>query len=283
MTKHHSTLRVFAAVLLTACGGGGDSDSGQAAAGSNSGASPSDPGLSTTAPVTPATAGTVQSLCNPLDYAYQAGNTLVMTTANHGLVEGPGTTTAINRGMASFEGRNAFETEVTIDAPPTNTTSRILSVVKTYSERTGSTETTTYGEDAVYDSDTAQGHSTLRAHVVQSPALVDKRFGLKAGESVTLNWREKHTSSGNIGSLAIGPLTQDVSFDQQVTFVGVETLTVPAGTFQTCHFEGKIESTVSEWWLVGYPLQIKLIERDAAGVVKQTIEAQSITVNGTRL
>jgi hypothetical protein len=62
-----------------------------------------------------------------------------------------------------------------------------------------------------------------------------------------------------------------------VKYLGRETVTVPAGTFETCKFE-EDNGALLDWRGVGNGLMIKKVENTPLG--PQTFELKSGTVNG---
>lgn len=109
----------------------------------------------------------------------------------------------------------------------------------------------TYGGDIPPEPTTGQYFGDQRSYAFEPP-LRDTRFGLRAGESVTLN--ENTTSpyyDGDGKLLGTNPVSPST-----VKFVGKETITVPAGTFETCHFAGTGENS-DTWYAKSLGLVIK--------------------------
>ena len=98
------------------------------------------------------------------------------------------------------------------------------------------------------------------AHVLES---VNGAYGLQPGQSLTLSY--SHTPN------------------LKVTFTGIESVTVPSGTYSACRF--LLDSTSpayanQQWMLVGTGVVIKEIQSQP-GMGSITIEALSVKVNGT--
>jgi hypothetical protein len=115
---------------------------------------------------------------------------------------------------------------------------------------------------------------------VATPPAADARFGLTAGQSLTTSSTTVETTVVTTNGVAAPPTTKTVTSSLNVTFVGTETLTTPAGTFNTCKFvETKPGSTSSttKWELVGYGGSVKSVTGTS------TTTLTSIKVNGVPL
>lgn len=92
--------------------------------------------------------------------------------------------------------------------------------------------------------------------VVYNPPTRDERWKLPAGESMD------RTSTSTTTSTVLGITTSEtVTIRERITYHGRETVTVPAGTFQTCKFSiTDLDDTLQpsyEWTQVGTGLVVK--------------------------
>ncbi len=97
------------------------------------------------------------------------------------------------------------------------------------------------------------------------------RFDLSPGGSYT----ETTTFTSPEDGASTGPYT--------VTYIGRETITVPAGTFETCHFEltaaeGQSTYRLNEWYGVGNGLEIQ--ETSSSGGPMKREELLDASING---
>lgn len=114
-----------------------------------------------------------------------------------------------------------------------------------------------------------------------SPPLQDVRYTLNAGESKTSTTMSTVTTNG----VSIGAIPYEVTY----TYVGRERVTVPAGTFNTCHFQtvtpsqvpGAQSNTRSEWFAVGSGMIVQSQDEGVSAdqLVEASIDGQPITGN----
>ena len=240
-------------ITLAACGGGGDGDGAAVSEGRGQAPAPAPEPSPEPAP----TAGTAAA-CYDANLGDTPGATSEVTlriTPSDGGDIYEYVTTGIVSGPVTFEGQEAYETTLTsTDAgPPVTTTA----VYKYYAKRTGTAERTEYG--LTYGPDA----NTISFTSVESPPVVNGTYGLTAGQSIQLSYRD----------------TPNLT----VTFVGIESVTVPAGTYAACRF--LLDSTTpayanEQWVLVGTGLVVKEVQSQP-GFGSVTIEALSVKVNGT--
>jgi hypothetical protein len=169
--------------------------------------------------------------------------------------------------MTTYNGHNALESVSEVDAVASNPLYSSKSTTKSY-----------IAADA--DSYSSQAFGTV-THVTSpidstigttiNPPRED-RYDLDPGQSYT----QTYTVSVSGGPVAIPDTTTTV----KRTYVGRESITVPAGTFETCHFQE--DSTVSGttvtadmWFTVGSGIQIKVISDGDESVTT------SASINGT--
>jgi len=115
---------------------------------------------------------------------------------------------------------------------------------------------------------------------VYTPPFVDRTYALRVGESVTQTATESITTVTVTNGVAGTPTTRTDTTTSTTQLVALETLTVPAGTFNTCRYlitqQGE-PTGVTLWLLQNLGLQVKF---EAAGVSSSAV---SITVNGAPL
>ncbi|MEN0037320.1 MAG: hypothetical protein AAGC78_09635 [Cellvibrio sp.] len=136
------------------------------------------------------------------------------------------------KGSATFNGKSAVEsastTQATGDAPSTSTT-------KSYLKVDNNTKRFSYYGSIVETTAPIASSSELTI----TPERIE-RFDLAAGES--------YTQSYSIGTKTVVmgfPVTVTSEHESTVTFKGTESVTVPAGTFNTCRFETSTKTTAS--------------------------------------
>ena len=135
--------------------------------------------------------------------------------------------------------------------------------------------------------------STAGSAVVLTAPYVETRFGLAAGASFT----ETYTLSSDLTTPSGTHLTSTQTSTKTITFVGIEFVTVPAGTFKSCKFVetgttrlGGPGGTVitdpvsTQWVSVGSGIPVKGISQKflPSGAVSSTdtTELTSATING---
>jgi hypothetical protein len=169
----------------------------------------------------------------------------------------------------AFEGQNATEFSTTSTSTLTGL-GAITTTARAYSTLDGS-DILTFG---------ATGESTTpvatSSKIVYTPAFRDKRYTLAAGDSVTQTYSVTTTST--ITGLP-APVTQTTSLTDYVRYLGRETVTVPAGTFDTCKFE--ISGGALNWLSAGSTPGIGVKSTSGTGANTVTTELKLGTVNGS--
>ncbi len=122
----------------------------------------------------------------------------------------------------------------------------------------------------------AQGVMTNQA--TEFVPFLQESFDLEEGESHTFNWTNENTT------IVLGfELTTSQAITRTTTYIGRESVTVPAGTFDTCRMEetGTLDGVGSEattnWWAVGSGV---LVKSTSDGTVTELLSG---VVNGTAL
>jgi hypothetical protein len=170
--------------------------------------------------------------------------------------------------------------------------------VKSYLKRTGDAEVTHYGSTFnTSSSTTLAGVTTTNAtqsKSVYTPPWVDRWYGLAIGQSATQSWTDTTTMTttttitlpGLPAQTTTNTSTSTSSSSLTVKYVGRESVTVPAGTYNACKFEHSdtesgTTSVTTQWVIVGVGLPVKMTMTVSGQT--QTIQATSITLNGQKL
>jgi len=158
--------------------------------------------------------------------------------------------------------------------------------LKSYQRRSGDAEVTEYGTLLVSGTVQAGITGSLSTKIVWNPPVVNKQYGLALGQSYSLSRTGKSSSSIMFGAQSLPSTDTNLSYTDTVKYVSREQVTVPAGTYNTCRFDTSTStgsSVSTSWVIVGYGIPVKSIDTNASGVVTQTGQATSITLNGQRL
>lgn len=138
-------------------------------------------------------------------------------------------------------------------------------------------------------SDFAQGGSTVTQAIVLSPAAPEMDFGLAAGSSRTAS-AEARWSLTTSSTARTGKWSSEVT----LSFVGLETVQVPAGTFsQACRFEqrlvtGGVVQLSQRWLAAGSGVLLKAVtgadvqELVSARIGDEVVMAAVRTAQSTR-
>jgi hypothetical protein len=169
---------------------------------------------------------------------------------------------------SSFEGQTASEflitaTSIVPEIGPIETE------VRSYSRLDG-TDLLTFGSITTL---TAPSPGTLTS--VNSPPNRDRRFSLDVGESSTSTFTATTTTNFE----GVPPTVFSTDLTETVTYLGRETVTVPAGTFETCKFDQGGVGT--QWLAVGNGLAVKSFSPASEGAPESTLELQSGTFDGS--
>jgi hypothetical protein len=310
--NHKLLSSLFASTLalgLTACGGGDDTTSTATAGtpapsapapaptpspapapssgGSSSSGSTSSPAPApapTPAPAPAASAGAASECFNIAWYT--PGTTAVLDYAITGSATGSTRSNMTVSGGKTFNGQSGllefFQDQTTTYTAPATLASAgtIPTQSRFYFSENGSVENE-YG-GTVSTSMTVSGISiSTNTTVNYNPAVVDRRFTLAVGGTTTLSTTLSTTSTTNFGSTP----TTSTSRNDTVTYVGQETLTIPAGTFTACKFSirDKDGNVTLEWFGKGNgaPLQFTSRASDGSSFVGSLTTASRL--NGAAL
>ncbi len=247
---------ILAAAGLAACGGGGGSTGGDATSGGGTGA-----GNDCMNFTLAATAGTKTVVVLEGTSAGQAGkvsNTYDWTVLGPATFEGQSRTATQSTVTIQALGSGAVTTQSTTDYALIDVNSQTI---------------TQYG----WDSSIKVGNATISTRFVANPPTVLQKWTLLAGQSTTASWQGTSTTGA-----ASGPLSGSAT-DR---FVGPETITVPAGTYETCRYESvqaaQPNVTITYWYVKG--TAAAFARMDSVSPTSSTrLEATSITVNGKKV
>jgi hypothetical protein len=119
---------------------------------------------------------------------------------------------------------------------------------------------------ALYEEQVRYGLSSFIT-TIYSPPYEDRRAELSPSET--------HTFTGEGTRIIIrAPVSYPYTHQEKIKFVGVERITMPAGTFTACRYE--VNDTVTEWWH-----RSLVIRRDLANGESRIL--QSGELNGSPL
>ncbi|MES3000523.1 MAG: hypothetical protein V4787_07505 [Pseudomonadota bacterium] len=186
-------------------------------------------------------------------------------------------------GFTSFQGRQVQA----VTRKTTNQGSTDTSTVVSYSAHTAPGELTSYGFTTDTKSTSFGTTTNYHSEATYTPPFPDHLYGLGIGQSVV----ESDSYTGTTVQTRFGtpPITttSQISFPRINTYLGRETITVPAGTYETCKFE-TINSTSAaanaginmSWIAVGTGISVKQTANFPVSRTSSTYLATSITVDG---
>lgn len=214
-----------------------------------------------------------------------AGTTVRVVYDYSGVITGQQTVASTVGGITSFEGFSARETTTTTTGSNTigGATVAIDTELKSYQTALANGETTQYGVQLRAVTPAGGFALTTNSKTVFSPPWVDRRFTLTAGQSIVQTFAGTTTStSTGIPGLPATPTTTNTSSSQTVRFVGIESVTVPLGTYQACKFEEFATATPSEvttnWLALGNGVLLRSTATTTQGT--QVIAARTLLING---
>jgi hypothetical protein len=203
------------------------------------------------------------------------GTTVEVVTASSGNATLRQTTRATVVGPAPFQGN----TVTRIDAVASDNQSGGSSTIQLYVSWNAATGALTqYG--TILDGTLQAGPTTVVTHqtAVYTPPFVDATYTLNVGGSLTQTSAQQISGTTTINGVAQPPQNTTSSTTSTITFAGFETVTTPAGTFNTCKFT---ESTAGEagtstsWVARDYGFEVKSTASNG-----NTQTAVSVKVNG---
>jgi hypothetical protein len=224
--------------------------------------------------------------CFDLSLADVQGTHTVIGYTYSGAITGTETVDTTVGALATFEGHSARETALITTGNHTTAAGSVAINTNgtTYSARTGDGQMTQYGLQTVATGSAAGFPITTTIRTVYSPPFVDNQYSLAIGGSVTQSLAGTATTTVHTG---FGPdLVTSAAISgsaSTTTYVGQEQVSVIAGTYSACKYQvttaGSSDVTTS-WFIVGKGIPVKTT---LSGSVSQTIEANSVVLNGAHL
>ena len=222
------------------------------------------------------------SQCFNLALYTTAGTTLRSVFNYAGPITGTQTVVATVGGTTSFEGASVIESTATTTG--TNTVAGVTvptdTEVKSYQTASASGETTQHGVTGRTAQTVAGFSISTTFKTVFTPPWVNRQFTMTAGQTIT----QSYTGTTTVTSLA-GTTSSTATTNQSLRFVGIESVTVPAGTFSSCKFEQwdntSPANVTTSWLAVGNGALVKSVGVSAEGT--QTISATALVLNGSSL
>lgn len=236
--------------------------------------------------ITPVDTSTISSNgCFDLALAQTEGTRIVANYSVTGSMTGTMQIDTLVGGLTTFGTQQARLTTVATTGSGTTAdgSATINNSMKLYSSPTAATGAITqYGQEFVTIAQSMGFTITTTNRTVWNPPYADPQYTLALGASATSTLSGVLTSTmSGIPGLPSTPTTTTISQTSTSKYVGREMITVPAGTFETCHFEvttpAGSTSTVGNWVIAGKGIPVRTIATD------QTTNATSITVNGAAL
>jgi len=235
-------------------------------------------------PVDLTSTGTDNGCDSPSDYASPGMRIVVARAFSSGSFVGTRTTDSTVGAMTTFQGYPTREIDLTVtttaQAGATST-----GTIKSYGNLTGDGEFTSYGLTSSGTSlSQSSGWTTVSTgSTTWNPPSVDHQYRLAMGQSVaqTQTWTGVYTVSYS-GAGAPGPSTSTntTTLRTITTYVGRETITVPAGTYETCKYEVITPGTSStagspyllgsiqtSWTIVGTGIQVQSVSGSPASTI----------------
>jgi len=206
-----------------------------------------------------------------------------MTIAYNYVGESGGTETVETTvgGMTTFEGHMARETSTLVTGTVSGSDGfSYSSTGHTYGARTGTAEVTQYGSVSVLTYASSGLTITSSMRTVLTPPYVDTQYLLAQGASTTATQSGSTTTTTSRTGAPDETATTAFSVTTTTKYAGQETITVPAGTFDTCKFESTTDGSpgvTTAWFIAGKGIHVK------SAYTGMTVEATSVTLNGVRL
>jgi hypothetical protein len=172
-------------------------------------------------------------------------------------------------GSALFEGHAASELQAV------TTGSLTFDVRGFFVIDPNTSELTAYGSTSTITATVGASTIVSTSRKVNTPPYISREFALSPGQSTGPQTSiSVTTEQTTIDGVPRPATTTTETSTSNITFVGYETITIPAGTFNTCKFTTTRDTTTStSWALVGYGVAVK----------NGTNAAQAVLVNGVAL
>lgn len=233
--------------------------------------------------------GTLNDCIDPASGSLPAGFRLQVVYTYSGVITGEQTVETVIGSSASFEGQTAtLSTSTTrgtntISAAGQTFTVPTTTVVKSYQQPAGNGLLKTLGAEteATIGGITFSGvklpDTVTKSKTVFDPAELNSEFTLQVGQNVTKNTTIRTTLVSGTGA------TTSVSSATTYTYEARESVTVPAGTYNTCRYKTTTAAgdTGTVWYIVGKGVPARTESRTSGGT--QLIQLKSGNYNGAAL
>ncbi len=202
-----------------------------------------------------------------------------------GVITGQQTVASTVGNVTTFEGSSARE--VTATTTGSNSIAGISTAidteVKAYQTAAANGEVTQYGSIARATTPIAGFSLTNTIKTVYTPAWVDRMFTMTAGQTLVQTYAgTTTTTTGGIAGVPGTTTTSNLSASQTTRYLGRESVTVPAGTFNACKFEqfdtASPSNVTTSWLAPGNGVMVKTTGTSTQG--PQTISARTLLING---
>ncbi len=199
---------------------------------------------------------------------YTPGTTAVLDYAITGNATGTTRSNLTVTGGKTFNGQSGllefFQDQTTTYSAPATLASAgtVPTQSRFYFTENGSVETE-FGGTLVASASVAGISVTTTTTSINNPALTDRRYTLAVGASSTSSTTRTTTSVTNFGATPATSAAESAT----VTFVGQESITIPAGTFTACRYTVVTSSggTNEEWFGKGNGAPLKLTSKASDG------------------
>jgi hypothetical protein len=225
--------------------------------------------------------------CHDLAVLDTEGTHSVVAYQYSGPVTGNVTLDMLTGANTTFEGQQARLLTTKAIGSTSSSGGQMVSVdteTKAYQRRTAQSEITNYGNVRTTRGAVGNQLSTAVSTTIWSPPWADRQYALAEGQSLVATQSGSTSTTTTVTGSPPTTSSSTNSTNQTVKLAGHETLTVPAGTYNTCKFEitrDGVAGTTTQWVIAGKGLMVKSVA--ISGDTTQTVEASSVTLNGQKL
>jgi len=222
--------------------------------------------------------------CFDVNMLASNGNLVSVTYQLSGPVTGSLTVDTSYNGFATFLGETYSESLVREKGTTfeNGLPAAVDNSEKRYVRKTADGEITHYGSSSATTVTTNDYIATTTYTTQYTPAWADRRYALPLGQTLssasTTSTTRTTTYSNGLPSTTN---TYGSTLNETVTFVVRETITVPAGNYNTCRYDHVTTSgtpvTTSRWYVAGKGLLVKEVRTEGAKV--QTRQATQVLLN----
>ncbi|HEY4211167.1 MAG TPA: hypothetical protein VGM84_06785 [Steroidobacteraceae bacterium] len=173
-------------------------------------------------------------------------------------------------------------------APDVTVTSAVASFYGVTSTSSGLGSAVEYGT-TVTNTDSTKPGATATIVVTFTPPVPFVRNSLTPGQSATVTYTGTATNTASTAGSGSTTTNYDVNMSQVWTYLGRETVTVDAGTYDTCKFQmydtARPTDVTTYSDIVGYGITVKeedVSDTSSGSGVTDIRKATSVTINGSR-